>query len=283
MKPLIKKKIEKINSLSDELRKHKVIAVINLEGLGSKQLQSLRRDLKDLIKLIITTKNITVRAIKKSGVKNLDKLSEQLKGVCGLAFTNKNPFKLSVKLKSMTTPAPAKQGQAAPFDIIISKGPTPFAPGPIISELSDLGIKTKVKAGKLVVTEDTVIAKQGELIKPNQASIMLRLGMTPMKTGLKLIAAYEKEVVYSGKELIINLDEYRNKISNAYINAYSLAFNTVIPIKEVINALLMTAHNHARNLSLSAGLINKDNAGELLVLAQARARALASETKLEVS
>jgi large subunit ribosomal protein L10 len=182
----------------------------------------------------------------------------------------------------MTTPSPAKPGQLAPIDIIINKGPTPFVPGPIISELSDLGIKTKVEGGKLAVTEDVVIVKEGEEIKENQASIMSRLGMTPMKTGLNLIAAYESGKIFTAKELTIDLDDYRDKISSAYLSAYNLAFNTQIEVIEVINALLMTAHNNARNLAFNTSIITKDNSSELLILANSKAHALVNKIKWEV-
>ncbi len=282
MRPNLKKKIEKVNELAEKLKNYKVIAIINLEGLRSRQLQKLRRDLKDVLTLEVTTKNNIIRALKKSGIKGLDKLAEHIRGVCGLAFTNENPFKLSFKLMKMTTPAPAKPGQIAPSDIIVNKGPTPFVPGPIISDLSELGIKTKVEGGKLAIIDDVVLVKAGEVINEKQANILSRLGMMPMRTGLNLIAAYEDGNVYSASDLTIDLDDYKDKMQKAYIDAYNLAFNARIPISEVINLLLITAHAHARNLSINTGYITRDNSSELLIIANAKAHALANKIGWEV-
>ena len=47
------------------------------------------------------------------------------------------------------TPAPAKEGQLAPFDIVVPKGPTPFGPGPIIGELQKIGLPAAIEAGKI--------------------------------------------------------------------------------------------------------------------------------------
>jgi len=62
-----------------------------------------------------------------------------------LLFTKENPFKLYNKLQKSKSSAPAKAGQTAPSEIVVPKGPTPFAPGPIIGELGALGIKTAVE------------------------------------------------------------------------------------------------------------------------------------------
>lgn len=274
MKPAIKRKDEKVKSLSENLKKYKVIAVINLEGLGSSQLQRLRRDLKSSLMLEVTTKNNMVRALKNSKVKGLDKLADSIKGVCGLGLTNDNPFKLSIKLKQMTTPTVAKSGQIAPFDLIVNKGPTSFTPGPVISELSDLGIKTKVEAGKLSIMSDVVLVKAGGEITQAQAGMMARLGMTPMRRGLNLVSAYEAGSVFPASELIINVIDYGKKTG--------LSFSSETPIIEVMNALIGVAVSHVRNLSINAGLITKENSKDLLMIANAKARALADRIKWEV-
>ena len=93
---------------------------------------------------------------------HIEELEKYFEGMPAFIFTNENPFKLSKLLQKSKTRAPARAGQTAPEDIVITKGPTPFAPGPIISELSGVGLKVGVENGKVAVKEDTVIVKKGD-------------------------------------------------------------------------------------------------------------------------
>ena len=73
-----------------------------------------------------------------------------LKGMPALIFTKENPFSLFKTLKKSKTNAPAKANQTAPFDLIVPKGPTSFAPGPVIGELAILGIKSGVEINEII-------------------------------------------------------------------------------------------------------------------------------------
>ena len=62
---------------------------------------------------------------------------------------------------------------------MIHAGPTSFAPGPIISELAAVGIKTKVEGGKLAVIQDTVIVREGQVISQKVSETLKRLDIRP--------------------------------------------------------------------------------------------------------
>src|SRR3989338_1052307 len=108
-----------------------------------------------------------------------------------LLLKKENPFSLYKILKKSKSSASAKAGQIAPRDLIVPAGPTPFTPGPVISELAAVGIKAGVEGGKVAVKVDSMIAKKGETIKPAVASMLTRLSILPMEIGLNLTAVYE--------------------------------------------------------------------------------------------
>ena len=82
-----------------------------------------------------------------------------------------------------------------------------MSPGPVISELSDVGLPTKIESGSIWITRDTVVARKGEVISAKLASILSRLGIKPIKAGLTLKAAYEDGLIHPGEVLQINLEK----------------------------------------------------------------------------
>src|SRR3989338_3340595 len=182
-----KKIVENIVSLA---REYPIIGAVNMENLPAPQLQAIRVQLRGKVDLVMTKKRLMKIALEqlKNEKKGIEKMAEYLIGMPALIFTKENPFKLSRMLQKGKISAPAKAGQTAPKDIYVNKGPTPFAPGPIIGELGMIGIKTSVEAGKVAVKEDSLVVKKGEKIKPKAAEVLTRLGIEPMEAGLDLIA-----------------------------------------------------------------------------------------------
>src|SRR3989338_2085586 len=111
-----------------------------------------------------------------------------------LLLKKENPFSLYKILKKSKSSASAKAGQIAPRDIIVPAGPTPFTPGPVISEFAALGIKAGVEGGKVAVKQDTTACKEGKPINAPLASMLARLGIEPMEIGLNLVAVFENGV-----------------------------------------------------------------------------------------
>ena len=120
-------------------------------------------------------------------------------------FSKENPFSLFKVLKKNKSSAPAKAGQKAPKDILVSKGGTNLPPGPMISQLSNVGIKTGVENGKIAIKEDCIVAKEGDEISQPLAEVLTRLEIEPMEIGLNLSAVYENgEILTKSVDKILN-------------------------------------------------------------------------------
>ncbi len=130
-----------------------IIGVVNMENLPAPQLQTMRAQLRGKFYITMTKRRLIKLAIEhaKANKSGLEQLEAHLGGMPALIFTNENPFKLSRTLRKSKSPAPAKAGQTALRDIIVPKGATPFAPGPIIGELAMAGIKSGVENGKVAI------------------------------------------------------------------------------------------------------------------------------------
>ncbi len=277
-------KKEIVKELARLMTEYPIIGVVNMENLPAPQLQKLRAQLRGKFVLTMTKRRLIKLAIEqaKAKKKGVEQLEAHLGGMPALIFTKENPFKLSKTLQKNKSPAPAKAGQTAPRDIVVNKGPTPFAPGPIIGELALAGIKAGVEAGKVAIKEDMVVAKAGEKIKPKVAEILTRLGVQPMEVGLDLVAVYEDGLIYGRDVLSIDEKEYLSRLSNAARWAFNLAVNSAYPTKATIKLLIGKAFNDAKALGVAQNIFDAEIIEILLGKAEIQMLSLKTTANIQV-
>ncbi len=276
-------KKEIVKELVKLINEHPIIGVVNMENLPAPQLQTMRAQLRGKFFMTMTKRRLIKLAIEetKSKKKGIEQLEAHLGGMPALIFTKENPFKLSRTLQRSKSPAPAKAGQTAPRDIMVNKGATSFAPGPIIGELAMAGIKSGVEGGKVAIKEDTIVVKSGEKIKPKVAEILLRLGVQPMEVGLDLVAVYENGIIYPREILSVDEKEYLSRLNNAARWAFNLAVEAGYPTKQTIQVLLGKAHNDAKNLGVSQNIFDSGIVETLLGKAEMQMKSVKSAANFE--
>ncbi|RJX16190.1 50S ribosomal protein L10 [Candidatus Bathyarchaeota archaeon] len=249
-----------VEELAKLIESYKVVALSDLYKVKTAQIQELRKRFGDEVKFRCVKNTLARFALKKVSEKKpgVEKLEEYLKGSNLFIFTNISPFKLSILFEKNKINLPASAGDVAPEDIVVPEGNTGMSPGPVISELSDVGLPTKIESGSIWITRDTVVARKGEVISAKLASILSRLGIKPIKAGLTLKAAYEDGLIHSGEVLQINLDRYVEDFKEAVSFAYNLAVNAGYPTPETLPILLSKALNEARNLAIHAMVFEKE-------------------------
>jgi len=274
-----KKKL--VQELVHDIDHFPIVGVINLEHLPAQQLQTMRSTLKSKgIKLSMARKKLLYLALSHSKKKNLDQLSARIKGMPALLFTKENPFALNALIVKNKSEAPAKAGQTAPKEIVIKAGPTSFAPGPIISELAAVGIKTKVNAGKLEIIQDVTVAKEGDVISAKLAETLKRLDIKPMEIGLNLVAVWEEGLVFDSKQLHINEKEYAQNITQAATWAMNLAVEMAYPTSDTTELLLQKAFREAKAVGVEYAIMNKETSDEIIVRSERQALSLQKEANL---
>lgn len=274
-----------VNDIVKLVKEYPIIGAVNMENLPAPQLQNMRSQLRDKVILTMTKRRLMKIALEKAknDKKGIEKLEEHLKGMPALIFTKESPFKLGKILRKNKSKAPAKAGQIAPNDIMINKGSTGFAPGPIIGELGMIGIKAGVEDGKVAVKEDTVVVKEGEEIKPKVAEILMRLDIKPMEVGLDLMAAYEDGMLYTKEVLSIDDQVYMDNINKAASGAFNLAFNITYTTKDNIPFFISKAFNDAKSLGISQNIIDDGILDSLLAKAEGSMLSLKDSLNIEVS
>ena len=277
-------KKEIVKNLVKLINENPIIAVVNMENLPAPQLQTMRAQLRGKFFITMTKRRLIKLAIEatKAKKKGVEQLEAHLGGMPALIFTKENPFRLSKTLQKSKSPAPAKADQTAPRDIIVNKGATSFAPGPIIGELAIAGIKAGVEAGKVAIKEDIVVVRAGEKIKPKVAEILLRLGIQPMEVGLDLVAVYENGLIYKRDVLSVDEAEYKNRLANASRWAFNLANYVSYPTKETIKLLIGKAFNDAKALGIAQNIFDKGIVEILLGKAEQQMLSLKTMANIEV-
>jgi large subunit ribosomal protein L10 len=275
-----KKKI--VKDFEKLIKEYPIIGVVNMENLPSAQLCKMRASLRESCVLRMTKRRLLKIVINniKSQKPGIESIEKYLGGMPALLFTKENPFKLFNMLKKSKSSAPAKPGQTAPKDIVVKAGPTPFAPGPIISELSGCGVKSGVDAGKVVIKQDSIVAREGEKIKPNVAAMLQRLGIEPMEVGLNLVAVLENGVIYDRKVLDIDEEQFRKDVAKAASYALNLAVEIAFPSKDIMGIIIGKAFKDARAISMSQNILCDATAGALLAKAEMQAKAVASKVNM---
>ncbi|MEM0231421.1 MAG: 50S ribosomal protein L10 [Candidatus Woesearchaeota archaeon] len=242
-------KKKRVKELAELIEKYRAVGIINMENLPAVQLQRMRGQLRDTILIEMSKKNLMKIAIQQSKKPGIEKLAEKLEGMPCFLFTNESPFRVAIMLKRSKSTAPAKVGQVAPKDIIIPAGPTQFTPGPVLGELGQLGVKAGVDKGKIVIKEDKLVAKKGEKITKQMATLLQKFGIEPMEIGLNLVAFYEDGLVYDSSVLDIDPAKTLEDIKRAASWAFNLSMECAYPTKENIQMLVAKAELSAKALS----------------------------------
>jgi large subunit ribosomal protein L10 len=272
-----KKKRLMYNGLQELVKQYDVIALSKITKVRATQLMMIRKKFRDDIKILIIKNKVAQRALEKvNDVAGLAKLSKVLEGQCALMFTNTSPFKLNLLLSRNKVFLPAKGGDIATKDIIITSGNTGITPGPVLSEFKEANIPTKIEQGNIWVTRDTVAAKSGAVISQKLASLLSKLNIKPVEAGIAINCAITEGLFFDEKDLKIDLMEYSNELKASFLSAIAVSLKAAYPTSETSSLLVSEAQTNANILAAESGYLSIDTANFVLVKAQTKARSLAN-------
>jgi large subunit ribosomal protein L10 len=272
-----KKKRLMYNGLQELIKQYDVIALSKITKVRATQLMMIRKKFRDDIKILIIKNKVAQRALEKvNDIAGLPKLSKVLEGQCALMFTNMSPFKLNLLLSQNKVFLPAKGGDIATKDIIITSGNTGITPGPVLSEFKEANVPTKIEQGNIWVTRDTVAAKPGTVISQKLASLLSKLNIKPVEAGIAINCAITEGLFFDEKDLKIDLMEYSNELKASFLSAIAVSLKAAYPTSETSLLLVSEAYGNANILAAESGYLSTDTANFVLVRAQAKARSLAN-------
>jgi len=222
------RKSEYFDKLKELVTNYSKCFVVEIDNVGSKQLQSTRKDLRGKAEVLMG-KNTMMRKCLKDFVEEnpgspVEKLIEQCRGNVGFVFTNGDLGEVREILESNTRPAPARVGAVAPAKVIVPKGPTGCDPGQT-AFFQTLQIATKISRGQIEMVNDTELIQEGDKVTASQAALLQKLSIMPFTYGVVLKSVYDNGSLFDAKVLDITDDVLAAKFSEALksIAALSLA------------------------------------------------------------
>jgi len=275
-----KAKSKQLETLEKEILQYSTIAIIDIENLISEQIMNLRKAIKGKEILIFGgRKNLLINVLNKAGNKTAVQMLKQNKTKSLFAFSNKNPFALTLLLDKEMQPAPAKEGAKALDDVVILKGKTNQKPGPAISSFTQAGVKTRIEQGFIAVKDETTVTKKGDVVSAAVIKLLTMLGIKPFKKGFYIKQAVTNNQLFDGEVLHIDIIGFANNILFAVKRANSLCVSAGIPTPYSVKIHMQKAARNAKALALGIELVTPDTLPILLAKANSSAKSI--QTKIE--
>ncbi len=272
-------KKDRVVELTEILQEDGVIGIVDTSGVPATAMLGMRAELRTMMSLTMAKKTLFRLAWKNAGLdeQSLETMMENAAQPVIVHSSNLSAFQLFNELEKTRTGRSAKEGDIAPQDIVVEAGETDFAPGPIVGELSAVGIPAKIDKGKVLIQKTVTVVNQGDLI-PGDLGLMLdKLGIKPIEIGIILCGAMQDGVLMPPEDLDLDLDGFRNNISQAVSASFNVACNVRWFTPETMPTLLSKAKSESLSVAIGAGITNSETMPLFISRANSRAMALAGQ------
>jgi large subunit ribosomal protein L10 len=268
-------KRQEVAALVDLIERYESVGVVDVRGIPSRQLQTMRKDLYGTAQLRMGRNSLIRRALSEVD-EGVEVLSEEVTGQVGLVGTDANPFTLFQHLESSKTAAPINAGEVAPNDIVIEAGDTGMDPGPFVGDLQQVGADARIQDGSIHVLSESVVAEAGDEVSADLANVLAELDIEPKEVGLDLRAVYADGVRFEAADLELDIEAYRSDVATAASSARTLSIETAYPTSSTIPTLLSKARGQAIAVGLEGPVEEPELMDDLVSRADGQVRALAA-------
>lgn len=276
-KQVLEQKSREVEDITNLLRRYKVIGIASLQKVRAAQLQEFKKNLADKVFMRVLKNTLMKLAIENCKERaDLKKLEEHTKGPNVFMFTDLNPFKLALILERGKVKTTAKSGDIAAFDVVVPAGNTGQPPGPIISQLNAVGLPTRIESGSVWINKDTLVVKKGEAINERLASMLSKLGIKPVETGLAMTVALDEGLIITQEQLKIDVEGTERDVANTYAESFALSLSVAYPTDETMVAIIQVANKEAYALAIGAAIPTKETINDLIRKAYAEMLGLSS-------
>lgn len=214
-------------SLFDEFPR---FLLVNVDNVGSKQMQQIRISLRDRA-TIIMGKNTTIRkAIRGHLDQNpqLEKVLPHIRGNVGFVFTKEDLNDIREIIENNKVEAPAKAGALAPRDVFIDPQNTGLGPEKT-SFFQALSIATKISRGTIEILSKVHLIKVDEKVGASEATLLQMLKIYPFAYGFKIQQVYDSGSVFSPSVLDITDEDLVKRFMQGVSNVAAVSLQIGYP------------------------------------------------------
>jgi large subunit ribosomal protein L10 len=239
-------KVKVVEELAKKFDKYPTIGIFDLYKIPTKLLKEVKKKLSGKIRLEVIKKNLILLALEKSKG-NVKKLKNFITLQPALIFSTENGMEIFSQIENIEIEDYAKEGDIVDKNIVIEPGVTTLSAGPVIGELSRVGIPVGVEGGKIAIKKRVTVLKSGGKVTKELASALRRLDIKPMKIGIKLNCLYSNGIVFD-RDVLDFVKGLKDAMKNAYFDMLTFTINIGWITKESIKYLLIKAYQNARRL-----------------------------------
>jgi large subunit ribosomal protein L10 len=121
-----------------------------------------------------------------------------------------------------------------------------------------------------------LVVRKGEIISERLASVLSKLGVKPVESGLAMSYAFDEGLVITQEQLKVNVAGTRQNVERAYADSFALSLSIAYPTEESTTTLLQVAHREAYALAIGAAIPTKETIEDLIRKANAEMLSLSS-------
>lgn len=248
-----------IEKLIEHLEEYKSILIVQVDNVGSNQMQKTRILLRGKAAIVMGKNTLMRKVIREQAVKNpaLEALLPLIYGNVGLVMTNANLNEVRKIVLENKVPAAAKTGVLAPSDVFIPPGPTGLDPGQT-AFFQALNIATKIVKGAIELVQVNHLIKVGEKVSSSHVALLAKLNIQPFFYGFKVTDVYENGTVYSADILDMSQQDLLNKFLGAVRKLAAVSLSANYPTMASVPTLIAGSFAKIIALSIEADLEVKE-------------------------
>uniref|UniRef100_A0AC34QLK5 Ribosome assembly factor mrt4 n=1 Tax=Panagrolaimus sp. JU765 TaxID=591449 RepID=A0AC34QLK5_9BILA len=186
-----------IEKIQKSLEEYKNIYVFNIDSMRAQKMTEIRKQLKDSSRIFFAGNGLMRVAFGKDKASEkapgLHKITNVLKGQCGLIFTNLDDSTVKKLLNDFVDTDYARAGQVVDETITLEAGLLPQFPFSVEPQLRKLGLPVKLEKGEIHLIKDFPVCSEGDKLNPEQAKILKLLGHKLAEFRVKLLARWSEK------------------------------------------------------------------------------------------
>ena len=169
-----------INEIRDCAQKYRHVFVFSVENMRNIKFKELRTEFEGS-RIMMAKRSIMALALgadeESECREGVSHIAKALKGGYGLLFTDEDPEMVLDRLSNFEEPNFARTGFIATHDFVLPEGILEDQPFSIEPQLRKLGLPTRLDNGRVYLSHETVVCREGSKLEPNQCKILELFGV----------------------------------------------------------------------------------------------------------
>jgi large subunit ribosomal protein LP0 len=246
------KKSEYFEKLLGFFQKYPKIFLVNVDMVGSRQIQNVRIQLRGKGELLFG-KNTMIRKCIRDNLEEMPQfecLLEHMIGNNAFLFFKAEPSEIRTILDDNFVGAAARPGVVAPVSVSVPAGVTALQPTET-SFFQALNISTKITKGSIEILQDVEVVKKGNKVQPGEAVLLQKLGIKPFTYGLTILNVYENGSIFSPAVLDITDADLIKGFQAGVANVAAVSLQIGIPTAASMPHSIINGYKNVLAIALS--------------------------------